>query len=328
MGELRTMANRYEKLNQYEIANLVYHLSQLENADPIQELLLDFDWLRTERDLDPSLSSYLADVEIGIEYAEREDPPDYATVAALSLIAARTKEQVQDVPLEALSALVYLGRWKQAVAYVGSIEPPERRLYAQRQMAELLQEIGDQDGFRFVVTQGLQYARELDPALEQITSAAISLESSFSQIEERCNSDELTDLVELTFFFGTWTDRDKQDEYKNFLSKGGIEDGRFVLLKPRFSDTAKKQRSARALRDVDPFDLSETNFPPADDLTRRDYEISPKDLQGRYISVKGESYDHTYYEIVSGNLRRRTITDSIDVELVRGIAAELYSLID
>ncbi len=287
----------------YFLQNIVRHLSLANESEELYALLEDERWQRVKRDFDPSLSSYVADIEIGIERAEAIDPPDYASLATLSLIAARAKEQVQDVPLEALSALTRLGKWRQALAYVRAIEPPERGLYALRKMAELLREMGDTEAFRLIVNEGLQYANVLDPTLAQFDASASSLEESLAQLAEKCSADTTTTLVEWIAIFA---DASQVEEYRTRLMKIDLAETRFVLLEPRF-DSVTKHQWYRLFREIFLDHLAYINFPRSSSPEAQEYEL------GSLWMVR---------KLASSTVKK------VDVETVRSLAGELWGLID
>jgi len=106
-----------ERLDDYGLAHLFSHLYSLrETRKYRQEIyaLICQSFMRLKLERTQSPDSFVQDVSIAIEVASSEEPPNLVQLARLSLIEATLVAITENVPVEVLGALAYLGEIKRA----------------------------------------------------------------------------------------------------------------------------------------------------------------------------------------------------------------------
>ena len=130
-----------ERLDDYGLAHLFSHLYSLrETRKYRQEIyaLICQSFMRLKLERTQSPDSFVQDVSIAIEVASSEEPPNLVQLARLSLIEATLVAITENVPVEVLGALAYLGEIKRAKGYTALLPGRMRQFQASCLIADAL----------------------------------------------------------------------------------------------------------------------------------------------------------------------------------------------
>lgn len=113
----------------YYLNHLTYHLAAGGRLKEMYDLI-DQPWMETKSRALHSHQSFNADVQLAIQSAHREDPPNLLQLSRLSLISSTLISLATSTPVEVISVLAHCGKLDQARGSASLIVDPERRFDA------------------------------------------------------------------------------------------------------------------------------------------------------------------------------------------------------
>jgi tetratricopeptide (TPR) repeat protein len=158
----------------YPFRYLAKHLKVADKREELNELV-DRTWMAAHFEREHSHRGFFADVELALEAAVAEKPPNLVQIFRGCLIQATLASSAAAVPEEALAALARLGRVANALGYADLMQDPETRCSAYLAIAGALLERGGNEAAKDTLRQALVIVPEVGnesgriEALENVT---------------------------------------------------------------------------------------------------------------------------------------------------------------
>jgi tetratricopeptide (TPR) repeat protein len=112
-------------------------------VDELYALVEDRSWYEVKRGLDPTQYSYVEDVKVALQLAERSEAVDMPRLVAYTWLLSSVKSAVKELPVDALEAMVVLGKSDQALRHLEMVGDVHRYVWASRRLVGLLVARGD-----------------------------------------------------------------------------------------------------------------------------------------------------------------------------------------
>ena len=142
----------------YAFRHLSRHLARANMAAELGDLIENRAWYEAQRDHDPSLHAYAADVERAIAMAEERGLDGLPQVVAWSLLLASVRTRATQVPIAALETMALLGQSERALRYAALITDAERQSEAYLRLGQQFYAQGEEPRGRQALQQALAAA--------------------------------------------------------------------------------------------------------------------------------------------------------------------------
>jgi tetratricopeptide (TPR) repeat protein len=134
-------------------------------TDELYALVEDRTWYEAKRDLDPTLYSYVEDVKAALQWAGRSEAVDMPRLVAYTWLLSSVTAAVKELPVDALEAMVVLGKSDQALRHLEMVGDVHRYVWASRRLVGLLVARGNMAKAKEVAERAVSRALATDEEL-------------------------------------------------------------------------------------------------------------------------------------------------------------------
>jgi hypothetical protein len=267
-------------------------------ADDLYALIEDRSWYEAKRALDPTLYSYVEDVKVALQWAGRKEAVDIPRIVAYNWLLSSVTSAVKEVPVDALEALVVLGKSDQALRHVEMISDVHRYVWVSRRLIELLVARGELTKAREVSKRAVSRASAADAELgSELARNLPPLAETLAALLARNQEQARTTLRNLFQYYDL--------QYSDSDPEAILEpDRQFILLSPIESNISL-HKVAVGIGKLTKWWITQVDFP---ETASTQPTVNEDDMFKRL-------------PLLSLSLG----TEQVDKDLVRGIVAEILA---
>jgi tetratricopeptide (TPR) repeat protein len=175
---------RWSRHRSYVFRHLSSHLAAADMFAELGGLVERRDWYEAQRDHDPSLHTYAADVDRALDLAEHRGLNGLPQAVAWSLLYSSVRTRATQIPVAALETMAMLGQSERALLYAALITDPAQRSNAYLRLAQQFHIQGQQAWTRQTLSAALVAAEGIGDEYRCV-EALMGVAQDLAQVGEK-----------------------------------------------------------------------------------------------------------------------------------------------